>query len=90
MEPTTRRSFLVKGSAGAAGAAAAFGSGWVLSSKTGDEDPLSAAEIDELEGEALVLNVRDAATGECEVFWGEQEAVFTDPALVARLVRATR
>jgi hypothetical protein len=90
MEPVTRRSFLVKGSAGAAGAAAAFGTGWVVSSKAGDEGSLSAAEIEELDGQPLVLNVLDAATGEVEVLWGEQEATFTDKSLVARLVRATR
>ncbi|MGH9212602.1 MAG: hypothetical protein ACRD2C_18315 [Acidimicrobiales bacterium] len=90
MEPVTRRSFLIKGSAGAAGAAAAFGSGWVVSSKAGDEGSLSAAELEEVEGQSLVLNVRDAAAGEVEVFWGEQEVVFTDHSLVARVLRATR
>jgi hypothetical protein len=90
MEPVTRRSFLVKGSAGAAGAAAAFGTGWVVSSRSGDEADLSAAEIEELDGQAVVLNVLDAETGEVEVLWGEQEAVFTDRSLVARVVRATR
>jgi hypothetical protein len=90
MEPVTRRSFLVKGSAGAAGAAAAFGGGWALSSQTGEEAPLSAAELDEVDGQPLVVNVRDAATGEVEVFVGEREVVFTDKSLVARVLRATR
>lgn len=90
MEPTTRRSFLIKGSAGAAGAAAVFGSGWVLSSKAGEEAALSAAELEELDDQPLVLNVRDAAAGEVEVFVGEREVVFKDKSLVAQLLRAAR
>jgi hypothetical protein len=90
MEPVTRRSFLVKGSAGAAGAAAAFGGGWVLSGEGGEAEPLSAAELEEAGGEMVVASVRDAAAGEVELLVGEREIVLTDKALVAQLLRATR
>jgi hypothetical protein len=89
MEPVTRRSFLIKGSAGAAGATAAFGTGWALSNRAGDEAPLSAAELEEIDDQPMVLNVRDAAAGEVEVFVGEREVVFTDKSLVAKMLRAT-
>jgi hypothetical protein len=90
MEPVNRRSFLVKGSAGAAGAAAAFGGGWALSSRSDDEAPLSAAELEEVGDQPVVVNIRDAAAGEVEVLWGEREVVFTDKGLVARVLRATQ
>ncbi|HEY3139807.1 MAG TPA: hypothetical protein VGJ86_01685 [Acidimicrobiales bacterium] len=89
MEPVTRRSFLIKGSAGAAGVAGAFGTGLVLSNKSGDGTALSAAELDEVGDQPVVLNVRDAATGEVEVYVGEREVVFTDKSLVAKVLRAT-
>jgi len=90
MEPVTRRSFLVKGSAGAAGAAAAFGAGWTVSNMSDGDDELSAAELEEVADQPLVANVRDAAAGEVEVFVGEREVIVTNPALVAQLLRATR
>lgn len=90
MEPVTRRSFLVTGSVGAAGAATAFGTGWALSSATdSSESALSQDEIDELSG-PLVVQVKNAAAGELEVLVGEREVTFTDKALTARLLRAAQ
>jgi hypothetical protein len=89
MEPVTRRSFLVKGSVGAAGAATAFGTGWAMSSAMDDESILSEREINDLGG-PLVVQVTDAAAGEVEVLVGERGITFTDKALVARLLRASR
>lgn len=89
MEPVTRRSFLVTGSVGAAGAATAFGTGWALSSASDDESDLSQDEIDELSG-PLVVQVKDAAAGELELLVGEREVTFTDKALAARLLRAAK
>lgn len=88
MEPVTRRSFLVTGSVGAAGAATAFGTGWALSSASDNEAALSQNEVDDLNG-PLVVQLKDAAAGELEVLYGEREVVFTDKALAARLVRAS-
>lgn len=89
MEPVTRRSFLVKGSVGAAGAATAFGTGWALSSGMDDESALSDDEIKDLTG-PLVVQVTDAAAGEVELLVGERGVTFTDKALVAKLLRASR
>lgn len=90
MESVSRRSFLAKGSVGAAGAAAAFGSGWALSNKAGQDAPLSAAELEDLGDQPMVVNIRDAAAGEVEVYVGEREVAFTDKSLVAKVLRATR
>jgi hypothetical protein len=89
MEPVTRRSFLVTGSVGAAGAATAFGTGWALSTAADDESALSQDEIDAING-PLVVQVKDPAAGELEVLVGEREVVFTDRALVAKLLRASQ
>lgn len=89
MEPVTRRSFLVKGGVGAAGAATAFGAGLKLSSNDSSEAALSDEEIESLNGPMLV-QVKDAAAGEIEVLVGERSVEFTDKALVAKLLRAGR
>lgn len=86
MEPVTRRSFLVKGGVGAAGAAAAFGAGWKLSSADASEAALSSDEIDELDGPVLV-QITDAAAGKGEVLVGERAVEFTDKGLVAKVLR---
>ena len=89
MEPVTRRKFLVTGSVGAAGAATAFGTGWALSSATDNESALTQDEIEAVNG-PLVVQVMDPAAGELEVLVGEREVVFTDKALAARLLRASK
>jgi hypothetical protein len=53
------------------------------------ESPLTPDEVSALEG-PLFVHVRDAATGEIEVFVGETSVVFTDKALVAKVLRATK
>jgi hypothetical protein len=89
MEPVTRRSFLVKGSAGAAGAAAAFGAGWTLSSAEDGEASASQSELKDLKG-PLVAQVTNAKAGEVSVLVGEREVKVTDKALVAKLLRASK
>lgn len=89
MEPVTRRSFLVKGSVGAAGAATAFGTGWAMSSAMDGESALSASELDELNG-PLVVQVTNAATGEIEFLQGEQGHTVTNRSLAAQLLRAAQ
>jgi len=90
MEAVNRRSFLIKGSVGAVGAAGVVAGGLKLS-QAGDEPEagLSSGELSELPGPVL-LSVRDAATGEVEVLVDEREVVFTDRALVAKVLRAAR
>jgi hypothetical protein len=91
MDPVTRRSFLIKGSAGAVGAAGLAASGFALSSAAAadTEDPLSPDEAADVPGPVLV-EIMDAATGEVEILVGEREVSFTDTALVAKVLRAAR
>jgi hypothetical protein len=90
MEPVTRRSFLAKSSIGAAGAVAGLAAGRTLLNDGGvaDAAPASAAELDELGDQPVLLNVRDAQAGEVELYVGEREVVLTDRALVGHVLRA--
>jgi hypothetical protein len=90
MEPVNRRSFLAKGSIGAAGAVAGLAAGRTLLSDGGASDaaPASAAELDRLGDQPVLLNVRDAQSGEVEVFIGEREVTLTDRSLVGHVLRA--
>jgi hypothetical protein len=89
MDPVTRRSFLIKGSAGAVGAAGLAAGGFALSSIGDNEPALSASELEELDG-PVVLQITDPAAGEVEVLFGEREVAFTDKSLVARVLRSAR
>jgi hypothetical protein len=89
MDPVTRRSFLIKGSAGAVGAAGLAAGGFALSSAGDDEPALSASELEELDG-PVVLQITDPAAGGVAVYFGEQEVAFTDKSLVARVLRSAR
>jgi hypothetical protein len=92
MDPVTRRSFLIKGSAGAVGAAGLAAGGFALSSAAaaGTEEPeLRPGEAADVTGPVLV-DIKDAATGEVEILVGEREVSFTDKALVAKVLRAAR
>ena len=86
MEPVTRRSFLVKGGVGAAGAAAAFGAGMTLSSNDG-ESALSSDELDALDDGPVLVQITDAAAGRGEVLVGERSVEFTNKGLVAQVLR---
>jgi hypothetical protein len=92
MDPVSRRSFLLRGSAGLAGAAAVGSGGLVAvvgSAAAASGAPLSDDEVAALDGPVLV-HVRDAATGEVAVLVGDREVTFTDRTLVATLLRAGR
>ena len=91
MDPVTRRSFLIKGTAGAVGTAGVLAGGWAL---TRDDDAsaepaLRPEELDGVDG-PVVVEVTDAAAGEVDVLVGEREVKFTDKALVAKVLRAAR
>jgi len=88
MDPISRRSLLVRGGAGVAGAAAA-GSGFLALASPAGAGPLTAQELSSL-NQPVMLRVRNAATGEVELLVGEREVVFTDKALVANVLRASR
>jgi hypothetical protein len=86
MEQVNRRSFLLKSSAGAAAVAGVVGGGFVFTS-LGDDEPDLSGVAAETDGPVLV-QIRDASSGEVEVLVGEREVVFTDRALVAKVLRA--
>jgi len=91
MDPVSRRSFLVRGTtAGVAGAASVAAGGLVLGgSAAAGVPPLDADEVAVLE-RPMLLQILDAGAGEVEILVDDKEIVFTDRALVARVLRATR
>ena len=89
MERVSRRSFLVAGSAGAAAAATAAGTGIVALAGPAGAAPLTEDELMELD-QPVIISVLDAAAGEVELLVGEREVVFVDKSLVARVLRASR
>jgi hypothetical protein len=91
MDPVTRRSFLIKGSAGAVGAAGLAAGGLALSSAAAADtkDPELRPDEADVPGPVLV-EIKDAATGAVEILVGEREVSFTDKALVAKVLRAAR
>ena len=87
MEPVSRRTFLgsvsVLGVAGVAGA-----TGVAALTDGGTEEPeLRPEELEQLTV-PVVLQVQDASKGEVELLVKDKSIVFTDRALVAKLLRA--
>ena len=91
MRAVSRRSFLVRGTtAGVAGAASVAAGGLVLGgAASAGEPPLDVEEVTALE-RPMLLQILDAGAGEVEILVDDQEIQFTDRALVARVLRATR
>ena len=89
MDPVTRRSFLIRGSAGAVGVAGIAAGGVALASASDAEPALSAEELGSVDGPVLV-EVTDPAAGQAVILVGEREIEFTDRAFVSRVMRATR
>jgi hypothetical protein len=98
--PPSRRSVL-RGAAGvgAVGLAAAVGVGAVAAPALAADRPRpgsadagrpAATALPAGAAEPLVVYLRDAASGELDVFAGTGHAVIRDPALVARLTAAAR
>ncbi len=89
--PVTRRSLLGAAGAGAAGIAAAsfMGAALPAAASTRAAEPRGAA-AEAGESEPVVVHVRDAATGEMDVFRGTTHTRVRDRELAARLVRASR
>jgi len=95
MAEVTRRVFLGTG-AGAAAAGVAFAAVPGLATAAGAETVRTAPGVSATgstpaavgDGE-YVVHVRNASTGEVSVLNGENEIVFTDPQLVARVVAAS-
>jgi hypothetical protein len=104
-EPTagpSRRSMLRgAGAAGAVGIAAAVGVGAAsgaaaaatrpaADNRPAADERAAGAERPAAAGTSLVVYLRDAASGELDVFAGTSHTVIRDPALVARLTHAVR
>ena len=89
MDPVSRRSFLVRSSAGVAGAAAVAGGGIVAMTGVAGAAPLTEEELGELD-QPVMLSIRDAAAGEVAVLVGDREVLFTDRSLVANVLRASK
>ena len=92
--PHMSRRSLLRGTAGACavGLTAATGAGAVVASTS--PGTKGAAPTATAAGQAnagsLVVYLKDATTGELEVFAGTSKVRFRDPALAARLVRAVQ
>ncbi len=88
MRPTSRRSFLISGGAGVVGVAGAS-TGAIALAGPAKAHHLSAEELDAL-NQTVLLQVLDAHTGQVELLVGDRQVVFTDKALVATVLRASR
>ncbi|HXC19533.1 MAG TPA: hypothetical protein VNT80_06450 [Acidimicrobiales bacterium] len=94
MEEVSRRVFFKQ--AGAAAAVAAVATGIAVgptSAIAGAETPKEAAispQDDLRAGEHLVARVKNARTGEINLFIGQREVTIHDRKIAARLIRAAR
>lgn len=97
MDNLTRRSFLVRGSVGAAGLAAAgavigkvgSGAGEDVHAGKDDHTGLSDHEL-AAANDPMIVEIRDAKRGHVTVMVRDKQVTFTDRALVAKALRATR
>jgi hypothetical protein len=76
--------------AGAVGLAAAAGAGAVVAATRPAAKADAAPAATAAHAEPVVVYLRDARTGELEVFNGTSQVRFRDPALAARLLRAVQ
>jgi hypothetical protein len=97
--PSRRSVLRGAGAAGAVGIAAAVGAGAAsgvaaatrpAADNRANPDNRATAEHSAGAGAPLVVYLRDAASGEFDVFTGTSRAVIVDPDLAARLTRAVR
>ena len=92
MDAVTRRSFLRRGTVGAlgvAGVAAMPGVAGAVVKADQHEAGLTPEEI-EILNQPVLVQIRDAASGEVELLVADQSVVFTDKRLVAKVLRAAR
>jgi hypothetical protein len=99
MGELSRRAFLYTGAgAAAAGAVIATTGGGVSgggvsagSAAAGSlsDSPAEAAEVAASVDGPIVVHIKDAKTGEVAIFSGDNEVIYRDPQLVARVARAT-
>lgn len=97
MAPFSRRTFLIRGSLGAAAAAVASAlpglptlATTALNEAPAAEDTAPAVADDVATSEPLIAHVTDLRAGQLSVFVGEREYAVVDRGLVSRLVQATK
>ncbi len=90
MASVSRRGFLWQTSAAGVAAAGVLAiGGGALAAKSTATDVASPASLASV-GEPVVAYIRNAAAGEIALHIGEREILFTDAALVARLLKSIR
>lgn len=94
MGDLSRRVFIRKGMMGAAAVSVAGPLLPAIAGTVAGEAPEAENTAVEAPGvlssaEPLVARIKDAASGEIELFLGEHQLTYHDPDLVARLVRAS-
>jgi len=97
MAPFSRRTFLIRGSLGAAAAAVASTlpglpsvAGTALDEAPAAEDTAPAVADDIVTSEPVIAHVTDLRAGQLSVFVGEREYAVVDRGLVSRLVQAAK
>jgi hypothetical protein len=91
--PRPSRRSVLRGAAGAgvAGIAATALASAGVPGRAAASRPVALAKANHLDsGEQIVVHVRDARSGEIDVFRGSSQTRVHDPELAARLVRASR
>lgn len=90
MGSVSRRKFIVGGSVGMLGASSLGAAGVAaLGVPGGPAEEPDAGDLERASGPVLV-RIRDAAAGELELLIDDRSIAFTDKALVAKVLRATR
>jgi hypothetical protein len=89
MGSVSRRKFIVGGSVGMLGASSLGAAGVAALGVPGGAEEPDAVDLERASGPVLV-RIRDAAAGELELLIDDRSIAFTDKALVAKVLRATR
>jgi hypothetical protein len=97
MEPLSRRTFLARTGITAAGVGLVSVMPSITSAVDGgaeaaapEAEDAGAGVADLANGEQVIAHVRDAATGEMDLYVGTRQIAYQDPQLVRTLLRAAR
>jgi len=91
MDGLSRRVFIRRGMEGAAAVTVAVPVLPALVGTVAGEAPEAEDSVAGVSAaEPLVARIRDVASGEVELFLGERQVTYHDPALVTRLLQASR
>lgn len=90
MTTWSRRDVLRTGAGAAAAVPMAMASGVLPAAGLAEAPGLTASEASAAAAQPVMFSIHDAHRGEVAIYHGRRERVITDPALVARIVRAAR